>query len=576
MTDKKISELTNITGANVDDANDELAIVDASATETKAITRAELFSSVAAIDVSGNITVSGTVDGRDVAADGSKLDGIESGATADQTAGEIKTAYESNADTNAFTDSEKSKLSGIDQGVATTDSPSFAGLTVDTDTLYVDSTNNRVGIGTTSPAEALEVVGDLQVGSGNDFGIVHLGDTPDETSIVGRGPLHATLPDTIEFRLGGASPMFIDNNGRVGIGTALPDQSLHINHTGTSGLKISSNGTTGYTLESDQDGNQGGPYVWENGVDGANGDIYWSIGGSEAMRIDSSGNVGIGTNSPSNPLDVVGTGSTLGSFTRTDGQVSLIRFEGSDTVTAPLIGGFTDDFYINTGGSEAMRIDSSGNLLVGKTSTSFSTVGFEARSTGEAGVCASGTAPLYSARNANDGNIVIFLQDGSIEGTISVSGSTISYNGGHLSRWSRLPDGTDDTHIYKGTVMTNLDEMCEWRDEEGDLEDNEQLNKTTVSSEEGDPNVAGLFVAWDEDDDWGDYYLAMTGDLVVRIAQGVTVQRGDLLMSAGDGTAKPQGDDIVRSKTVAKVTSTHVSHTYPDGSYAVPCVVMAS
>jgi len=42
------------------------------------------------------------------------------------------------------------------------------------------------------------------------------------------------------------------------------------------------------------------------------------------------------------------------------------------------------------------------------------------------------------------------------------------------------------------------------------------------------------------------------------------------------GIAKPKGDDIVRSKTVAKVTSTHVSHTYPDGSYAVPYVVMAS
>lgn len=40
----------------------------------------------------GNITVSGTVDGRDLAADGSKLDGIESGATADQTASEILTA----------------------------------------------------------------------------------------------------------------------------------------------------------------------------------------------------------------------------------------------------------------------------------------------------------------------------------------------------------------------------------------------------------------------------------------------------------------------------------------------------
>jgi len=44
------------------------------------------------LDVTGNIVVSGTVDGRDVAADGSKLDGIESGATADQTASEILTA----------------------------------------------------------------------------------------------------------------------------------------------------------------------------------------------------------------------------------------------------------------------------------------------------------------------------------------------------------------------------------------------------------------------------------------------------------------------------------------------------
>ena len=46
----------------------------------------------AGIDVTGNITVTGTVDGRDVASDGSKLDGIESGATADQSASEILTA----------------------------------------------------------------------------------------------------------------------------------------------------------------------------------------------------------------------------------------------------------------------------------------------------------------------------------------------------------------------------------------------------------------------------------------------------------------------------------------------------
>ena len=67
----------------------------------------------AGIDVTGNISCSGTVDGRDVASDGTKLDGIESNATADQSASEIKTAYESNSNTNAFTDALLSKLNGI-------------------------------------------------------------------------------------------------------------------------------------------------------------------------------------------------------------------------------------------------------------------------------------------------------------------------------------------------------------------------------------------------------------------------------------------------------------------------------
>ena len=87
-----------------------------------------------------------------------------------------------------------------------------------------------------------------------------------------------------------------------------------------------------------------------------------------------------------------------------------------------------------------------------------------------------------------------------------------------------------------------------------------------VSSVEGDANVAGVFQSWDESDDFNDMTIAMTGDFVIRIASGTTVARGDLLMSAGDGTAKPQGDDIVRSKTIAKVTSTNVSHTYDDDS----------
>ena len=67
-----------------------------------------------ATTVTGNITVSGTVDGRDVAADGSKLDGVESGATGNQTNDEIRAAIEAATDSNVFTDADHSKLNSIE------------------------------------------------------------------------------------------------------------------------------------------------------------------------------------------------------------------------------------------------------------------------------------------------------------------------------------------------------------------------------------------------------------------------------------------------------------------------------
>jgi hypothetical protein len=247
--------------------------------------------------------------------------------------------------------------------------------------------------------------------------------------------------------------------------------------------------------------------------------------------------------------------------------------------------------------AERARIDSSGNLLVAKTASSISTAGHEFFSSGSTWHVRSGGPPLNINRLTNDGNLIEFRQDSVEEGSISVSGTTVSYNGGHLSRWAQTTTAKDDT-LVKGTVLSNLDEMnvyvaptTYWTEEDelpegvnvGDVKvethevQNEQLNKVKVSDVEGDANVAGVFVNWthDEAHDVDEINMAMTGDMIIRIAQGVTVQRGDLLMSAGDGTAKPQGDDIVRSKTIAKVTSTHVTCTYADGSFCVPCVLMA-
>ena len=68
------------------------------------------------LTVSGNVTVSGTVDGRNVSADGTKLDTVETNATADQTNEEIRDAVEAASNSNTFTDADHSKLNAIESG----------------------------------------------------------------------------------------------------------------------------------------------------------------------------------------------------------------------------------------------------------------------------------------------------------------------------------------------------------------------------------------------------------------------------------------------------------------------------
>jgi hypothetical protein len=307
---------------------------------------------------------------------------------------------------------------------------------------------------------------------------------------------------------------------------------------------------------------------------------------NEHFRITQAGNVGIGTTSPATNLEVLGaTGNS--EYLRVGNDISIrsLRFSSfavggtndighlisapGATVTGGVLAFATGN---NTTVTERMRIDAAGSVFIGKTGRNFNVAGIDLNVVSDPHFVVDGTTVCSFNRLTDDGTLLHFAQGGTIEGSISVSGTTVSYNGGHLARWSQTADNTRIDGLLKGTVLTNLDQMAVWGDEE-----NEQLNCMAVSSTEGDPNVAGVFVNWDNDDDeyTNDMNIAMTGDMIIRIGAGVTVQRGDLLMSAGDGTAKPQGDDIVRSKTIAKVTSTHVTCTYEDGSYCVPCVLMA-
>jgi hypothetical protein len=99
--------------------------------------------------------------------------------------------------------------------------------------------------------------------------------------------------------------------------------------------------------------------------------------------------------------------------------------------------------------------------------------------------------------------------------------------------------------------------------------------KSKVSDTIDAKNVYGVFMAYDEDGEgYNDFYVASVGSFVVRIKQGETVAKGDLLQSNGDGTAKVQTDDNVKSSSFAKVLSTTVIETYEDGSFLVPCSLM--
>jgi hypothetical protein len=140
----------------------------------------------AAATINGNITVTGTVDGRDVATDGTKLDTIETNATADQTGAEIKTAYEAEADTNAFTDALLTKLNGVATGADVTPSwvpatdPSYltahptitaASSSDNSGRTYIQDITLDSNGHVTALATATETVTDTTYTAGGDYGM---------------------------------------------------------------------------------------------------------------------------------------------------------------------------------------------------------------------------------------------------------------------------------------------------------------------------------------------------------------------------------------------------------------------
>jgi len=261
-------------------------------------------------------------------------------------------------------------------------------------------------------------------------------------------------------------------------------------------------------------------------------------------------------------------------------DVNSIELNGSTsgavTIQAPAVAGTTSITLPAVSGGEFVVSDSSGDVVIGGAvllGTTNSNPGFDnvsgvVVSEGFINASRDGNVSLRLNRMSSDGVVAYFGQDGTVEGSVTISGTTVSYTAFSGSHWSQLSDNSRQ-EILRGTVVDTIDEKCEWPGEE-----NDQLAKFKISDTASSKRVYGVFMSWDNDDEENnDAYITGVGAYLIRIASGVTVNGGDLLDSNGDGCAKVQSDDIIRSSTIGKVTCNIPVDTYDDGSYTVPCVL---
>ena len=292
-------------------------------------------------------------------ADHTKLNGIEAGATGDQTNAEIRAAVEAATDSNVFTDADHTKLNGIEASATADQTASEIKTLLQSDKLTV---NEIADDAITADKLANSINTEIAANTAKTSNATHTGEVTGSTAL--------TIADNV-----------VDE----------------------ANLKVSNSPVDGYVLTA-QSGNTGG-LTWaaqssggatdkisegnteaETVDTGSDGHFKVTTEGTERFRIDSSGRAGIGTTSPNYLLDVeAASGDSqmrLSSVGTGSGDDTLLRLQiGGTSANNYIYFGDSDDsnvgmiryshasnaLSVTVNASEAMRIDSSGRLLLGTT-----------------------------------------------------------------------------------------------------------------------------------------------------------------------------------------------------------------
>jgi hypothetical protein len=326
--------------------------------------------------------------------------------------------------------------------------------------MIIDESQN-VGIGTSSPSRPLHIAksggstilelqrtdtnttgstGAIQFNASDDHAIAAIDVVGDGNNEGGEITFRTTSAASDNYYINSTTErMRIDSSGNVGIGTSSPDSLLEVSGADESQIKMTGASGVEAVMRASASTVTFGSNTSHN--------LYLRTGNSARMTIDTSGNVGIGAT----PENSAGTWRNLqfgggnlafrnggandamigtGYLFKTDNSevyknaeaVSRLFFDNSSMIFQQAGSGSAGAAI---SWSEAMRIDSSGNLLIGKTATAASTDGIALLGTNGMNVSRGNANVVTINRNTSDGSIITFQKDGSTVGSIGANGGQI-------------------------------------------------------------------------------------------------------------------------------------------------------
>lgn len=256
-----------------------------------------------------------------------------------------------------------------------------------TNVLDIDTTNARVGIGTTSPSYKLEVSGGsitpLSVYSSSDYqiGLRNTGDTGAgwwlKSYAAGGFALHENgVGDKLVFNDSASGNVYFQNIGNVGIGTTSPAVKLHIQNN-ISGLdegggygQLRIEDTTGAAGQNKFD------FVTRQGANTLG--IYDVYNSATRLLIDNAGNVGIGTTSPATALHVVGAATVTGGIRPAADSTTALQLQNVAGTSVLNVDTTNGRVGVGTTGPLSLLEAYTGALMVAENTPSVKTITFSA------------------------------------------------------------------------------------------------------------------------------------------------------------------------------------------------------